>query len=127
MLTGNCTLAEAIQESPVANLHFLTSGPLPTNPGRLVESLRLRSLVTERLRLELTPGRGFDAHPGLTPDQANPGAYLLDLSALTTISAWLEEAVASGRVLDFRIGPPSLDDIYTAAVAVPASALQVAS
>ncbi len=50
VLTGNCTLAEAIQESPVANLHILTSGPLPTNPGRLVESLRLRSLVTELAR-----------------------------------------------------------------------------
>jgi succinoglycan biosynthesis transport protein ExoP len=50
VLTGNCTLAEAIQESPVSNLHFLTSGPLPTNPGRLVESLRLRSLVTELAR-----------------------------------------------------------------------------
>lgn len=50
VLTGNCTLAEAIQEGPVPNLHFLTSGPLPTNPGRLVESLRLRSLVTELAR-----------------------------------------------------------------------------
>lgn len=51
VLTGGCTLAEAIQESPVPNLHVLTSGPLPANPGRLVESLRLRSLVSELARM----------------------------------------------------------------------------
>lgn len=50
VLTGSCTLAEAIQETPVPNLHVLTSGPLPANPGRLVESLRLRSLMSELAR-----------------------------------------------------------------------------
>lgn len=50
VLTGACTLAEAIQETPVGNLHVLTSGPLPANPGRLVESLRLRSLMSELAR-----------------------------------------------------------------------------
>jgi len=50
VLTGACTLAEAIQETPVPNLHVLTSGPLPANPGRLVESLRLRSLMSELAR-----------------------------------------------------------------------------
>lgn len=51
VLTGNATLAESLQESPVPNLHVLTSGPLPANPGRLVESLRLRSLVGELARM----------------------------------------------------------------------------
>lgn len=50
VLTGSCTLAEAVQETPVPNLHILSSGPLPANPGRLVESLRLRSLMSELAR-----------------------------------------------------------------------------
>ncbi len=87
----------------------------------------MRSLVTEMLRLELTPGFGFMPHPCLMPDQPNPGAYLFELASLTTVSAWLEEASTGGRVLDFRIGPPSLDDIYTAAVATPAPPLKAAS
>lgn len=51
VLTGNATLAESLQETPVPNLHVLTSGPLPANPGRLVESLRLRSLLSELARM----------------------------------------------------------------------------
>ncbi len=45
VLTGNCPVDEAIQATPVENLSVLTSGPVPTNPGRLVESLRLRQVL----------------------------------------------------------------------------------
>ena len=50
VLTQTMTLADAVQETPVANLSVLTSGPLPANPGRLVESLRLRQMLQELAR-----------------------------------------------------------------------------
>lgn len=50
VLAGNVPLAEAIQDTGVANFSILTSGPLPNNPGRLVESLRLRSMLSELAR-----------------------------------------------------------------------------
>ena len=75
----------------------------------------LRSLVTDRLRVELTVGAGFVPHPALTSDGA-PDTYLLDQAALPAVSQWLAVERASGTVLDFRIGPPTLDDIYTATV-----------
>ena len=45
VLTGACSVDEAIQATPVENLSVLTSGPVPANPGRLVESLRLRQVL----------------------------------------------------------------------------------
>jgi capsular exopolysaccharide synthesis family protein len=50
VLAQTSTLVEALQDTPVANLKLLTSGPLPANPGKLVESLRLRQLLTELAR-----------------------------------------------------------------------------
>lgn len=50
VLSQHTTLAEAVQETPVPNLHILASGPLPNNPGRLVESLRLRQVLQELAR-----------------------------------------------------------------------------
>jgi capsular exopolysaccharide synthesis family protein len=47
VLTGEVPLAEAVQETPIPGLSVLTSGPLPQNPGRLVESLRLRQVLQE--------------------------------------------------------------------------------
>ncbi len=47
VLTQQMVLDEAVQETPVANLSVLTSGPLPNNPGRLVESLRLRQMLQQ--------------------------------------------------------------------------------
>ena len=75
----------------------------------------LRSLVTDRLRLEITAGGGFSPHPLLTTD-GTADTYLLDHADLPAVSQWLAEQRAAGVVLDFRIGPPTLDDIYTAAV-----------
>lgn len=45
VLTNGCGVDEAVQLSPIENLHVLTSGPVPANPGRLVESLRLRQIL----------------------------------------------------------------------------------
>lgn len=50
VLSGGANLADAIQDTPVPNFSILTSGPLPSNPGRLVESLRLRSMFAELVR-----------------------------------------------------------------------------
>ncbi len=47
VLTGKLAVADAIQETPVPNVWMLTSGPIPTDPARLVESLRLRQLLLD--------------------------------------------------------------------------------
>ncbi|MFN7145665.1 MAG: polysaccharide biosynthesis tyrosine autokinase, partial [Myxococcota bacterium] len=47
VLSQTLALDEAVQETPIANLSILTSGPLPNNPGRLVESLRLRQMLQQ--------------------------------------------------------------------------------
>lgn len=46
-LTGQCATKDAIQETTVPNLHLLPAGPLPGNPGRIVESLRMRQILAE--------------------------------------------------------------------------------
>lgn len=45
VLTEQCGLAEALQETAVPGLSVLTSGPIPPDPGRLLESHRFRDLV----------------------------------------------------------------------------------
>ncbi|MDP2309768.1 MAG: polysaccharide biosynthesis tyrosine autokinase [Pseudomonadota bacterium] len=50
VLSQTMLLADAVQSTPIANLAILTSGPLPNNPGRLVESLRLRQMLQELAR-----------------------------------------------------------------------------
>jgi capsular exopolysaccharide synthesis family protein len=47
VLVGNCGLEDAVQSTTVANLDVLVAGPLPPNPGKLVESLKLRQLLLE--------------------------------------------------------------------------------
>lgn len=87
--------------------------------GRIVREGRpaeLRSVVTEHLRLELTTTNGLKPHTALTPEPGNHNAYLFDRSDLTVVSQWLASMRDAGQVLDFRIGPPSLEDIYTATV-----------
>lgn len=86
----------------------------------------LRSLVTERLRLEVSLARDVVPHPALIPEA--PGSYLFDHGDLAAVSAWVVALRESGDLLDFRIGPPSLDDIYTAALGtLPAPALEAVS
>lgn len=50
VLSGSTPLAGAIQETPVPGYHTVTSGPLPSNPGKVVESLKLRSMLAELAR-----------------------------------------------------------------------------
>ena len=47
VLTGKIELHGAIQHSPIENLSMLTSGRTPPDPGRLVESLKLRQMLIE--------------------------------------------------------------------------------
>lgn len=79
----------------------------------------LRSLVTDRLRLETVFRGDITIHPALVAEATEPGRYLFDQRDLPAVSAWLSAAREAGFVADFRIGPPSLDDIYTAVVAPP--------
>jgi tyrosine-protein kinase Etk/Wzc len=47
VLTNACSVEDALQPTSVENLSVLTSGPIPANPGRLVESLRLRQVLQQ--------------------------------------------------------------------------------
>ncbi|MCP4806582.1 MAG: polysaccharide biosynthesis tyrosine autokinase [Proteobacteria bacterium] len=50
VLLGRTTWQEAVQSTPVEGLSLLSSGPIPPNPGKLVESLKLRQLLNELVR-----------------------------------------------------------------------------
>jgi ABC-2 type transport system ATP-binding protein len=76
----------------------------------------LRSVVSDKLRLELTLAREVPIHPALLIDPRGPGLYLFEQSNLPCVSTWLSGLREDGSLLDFRIGPPNLDDIYAAAV-----------
>jgi ABC-type multidrug transport system ATPase subunit len=79
----------------------------------------LRSLVTDRLRLELTLTGAVTPHRALIAERDEPGLYLFEQRDLPAVSSWLSAVREAGLLADFRIGPPSLDDIYTAVVAAP--------
>ena len=93
-----------------------------TDGGRIVREgtpSSLRSLVTERLRLEMTLTGVVTPHPALFAENAEDGHYLFEQRDLMAVSAWVSAAREAGLLADFRIGPPSLDDIYSAVVARP--------
>jgi polysaccharide biosynthesis transport protein len=48
-LTGACTIAEAMHETPFTNLVFMPTGPLPPNAADLLGGSRLLSLITQSL------------------------------------------------------------------------------
>lgn len=50
-LTGGCTPPEAFQASPMANLAFMASGPLPPNAADLLGGARLHSLLSVGLEV----------------------------------------------------------------------------
>lgn len=50
VLIGELELSRALQETPVANLKLLAAGPLPSDPGRLVESLKMRQVLMDVAR-----------------------------------------------------------------------------
>jgi ABC-type multidrug transport system ATPase subunit len=87
--------------------------------GRIVREgtpAGLRAIVTERLRLEVTSQNGFTPHAALSPEPEAPNRFLFDQSALAAVSDWLALQREYGNVIDFRIGPPTLEDIYMASV-----------
>ncbi len=86
----------------------------------------LRSLVTDKLRLELALSGAVTPHPALTLERDEPGKYLFDQRDLPAVSSWLSAVREAGFLSDFRIGPPTLDDIY-AAVMTPARELEAVS
>lgn len=47
VIGGDMAIGSAIQETKIPGLHVLTSGPIPPDPGRVVESLKMKKLVTE--------------------------------------------------------------------------------
>ncbi len=92
--------------------------------GRIVSEgtpAELRRLVTERLRLELTTAAPVALPPSLSAEAG--GAYLFDAADLPLIAAWLAQQRETGAVTDFRITPPTLDDIYAAVMAPAPGAL----
>lgn len=50
VLLGKVSWQDAVQATPVEGLTVLSSGPIPPNPGKLVESLKLRQLLNELTR-----------------------------------------------------------------------------
>ena len=87
----------------------------------------LRSLVTDRLRIELTTDGQFAPHPALVAEPGNANCYLVDQRDLAPVTGWLCSLRESGVISDFRIGPPTLDDIYAAAVSLPHTRLEAVS
>jgi ABC-type multidrug transport system ATPase subunit len=72
----------------------------------------LRSVVTDRLRLELTTTSAVDPHPALEAEGGD--VFLFDEDDLGKVSEWIGTLRRCGKLSDFRIGPPTLDDIYAA-------------
>lgn len=50
-LTGGCQPPEALQATPIANLAFMSSGPLPPNAADLLGGARLHSLISTGLEI----------------------------------------------------------------------------
>ena len=76
----------------------------------------MRSVVSDRLRLQIIAGAAYVPHASLIGDGA-AHHYLLDERDLPEVSSWLVDQRNSGAILDFQIGPPTLDDIYAVIVA----------
>lgn len=96
--------------------------------GRIVKEgtpASLRTLVTDRLQLDVVLTGGVVPHPALRPDPADGGRYLFDQRDLPIVSNWLSSLREGGLFLDFRIGPPTLDDIYAVAVGQRSEELEV--
>lgn len=51
LLTGDTSIEDSIQETGVSNLFLLPSGPVPTNPAELMDSVMMRELL-EQFKLD---------------------------------------------------------------------------
>jgi ABC-type multidrug transport system ATPase subunit len=86
--------------------------------GRILQQgtlAALRHLAGDRLRLVMTASAAVARPPWLVGD-ASEGTFLFEPARLADLSRWLQEERDRGRVSDFHIGPPTLDDIYLAAI-----------
>lgn len=79
----------------------------------------MRSLVTAKLRLELLLGAPVEPRPALLSEAGTTSNYLFEQADLPIVSAWLTSLRERGVLLDFRLGLPSLDDIYAVTVGRP--------
>ena len=87
--------------------------------GRILQEgtpAALRTLVTDRLRLHVTTVGAIDPPPGVIADGEADGAYLFAHRDLLQVTSWLDSLRETGKLIDFRIAPPTLDDIYTVTV-----------
>jgi hypothetical protein len=64
----------------------------------------MRSLVTEKLRLELVLGGAVEPHPRSSPNRARLPT-IFEQATLPAVSVWLSVLRERGVLLDFRIGP----------------------
>jgi ABC-type multidrug transport system ATPase subunit len=90
--------------------------------GRIVREgspAGLRAALSSRLRLDLTAREELAPHPALIADPAGRGRFHFEEAHLSAVTGWLTELRRLGIILDYRIGPPSLDDIYVASLAAP--------
>jgi capsular exopolysaccharide synthesis family protein len=46
-LIGNCEYDEVIKETTIKNLYYATSGPVPPNPGELLEDERMDTFIAK--------------------------------------------------------------------------------
>ena len=93
VLMGETTIEEAVQETEVANLWLLSTGKTPPNPGKLVESLKLRQLlleITKRYDIVLV-----DAPPVLVVNDALLMARLVDHVLMVVESAGTPRRILS--------------------------------
>jgi len=87
--------------------------------GRIVREgtpAMLRGLVSDRLRLEVSATGELGPHPALVAEPGRPNAFLFDQRDLPAVTEWLAAMRAAAAVTDFRIGPPTLDEVYTVAI-----------
>jgi len=94
--------------------------------GRILQEgdpATLRSLVMDGFRVEVVPREGFSPHVamGLEP---SPNIFRVAAGDVGLVCGWLQSEREAGRVADFRVGPPSLDDIYAATLQQNLNALQ---
>ncbi len=65
LLSGMCDVDEAVRETDVPNLFFITAGPVPPNPAELLASARMRHVLDElstrfdKVIIDAPPAAGF--------------------------------------------------------------------
>lgn len=69
LISGETALSQYVQETPVANLRILTSGPVPPNPAELLSSQRMSQIIGQLQ--DLADTIIFDTPPTLTVADAS--------------------------------------------------------